>query len=402
MSVLEGIMGPAQADIMGNMDKGRERQSTDMAGDILGQTMGGQLGALARLSPEKMMVVAEATGIPISSKGRVNAFMGTNMQASELIKAGMHQEAAQVFAEAANNVRELTGDDAQRYIAAANGIAQGDQEMMGRIVQSGDAFKQMAMNGGKQGGMASAKTEILSDGTTIQSLPDGTTQVINPAGSIVTGQERIETLKASKKSSLNTKQAEADIAVAEAQGKAIATQRASRISSLTSDMSERNRSSSRNMVRLNQAFKIAEVADQGVTGAGKLQLAKLFPEIDATNEALLAQSLKGLALDQLQKFKGPTTDFEFGVTEDIAGSLGDSKTANIARIKSLQRAEWFNKREFDQFQDHIKANKNPDTFGFDFGERVKTKKGEFSLQDLQDTAVSKNLTIDEVIKELNK
>ena len=104
----------------------------------------------------------------------------------------------------------------------------------------------------------------------------------------------------------------------------------------------------------------------------------------------------------MQKFKGPTTDFEFQKTEQIAGTLGDSKAANRAKVASLQRANWFNQREFEQFQAHIKAGKSPDTFGFNFTEQVKTKRGLFSLQDLQDTAVDNNITIEETIKRLNK
>lgn len=252
------------------------------------------------------------------------------------------------------------------------------------------------------GGLASAKTEIFDDGTVIQSLPDKTVQVTNPAGQIVTGQERLDTLQRSSQFRLGIQEKEADIAVRKAQEIATATQRASRVSSITKELSTRNRNAARESIKLNQALNVAGTAEQGLTGSVKLRLAKLVPGIDVTNEALLAQSLKSLALDQLQNFKGPTTDFEFGVTEDIAGKLGDPRTANIARIKSLQRAAWFNQREFKQFQKHIKAGKDPDTFGFNFGEQIKTKRGEFSLQDIQDTAVENNLSIEETIKRLNQ
>ena len=48
---------------------------------------------------------------------------------------------------------------------------------------------------GGSGGLASAKTEIFDNGTVINSLPDGTTQVSNPSGEIVTGSEREQVLK---------------------------------------------------------------------------------------------------------------------------------------------------------------------------------------------------------------
>ena len=68
----------------------------------------------------------------------------------------------------------------------------------------------------------------------------------------------------------------------------------------------------------------------------------------------------------MQQFKGPTTDFEFGVTESIAGSLGQSQAANVARIKSLDRARFFNEQEFKQFEKHTKAGGDPDSFSFNF------------------------------------
>lgn len=199
-----------------------------------------------------------------------------------------------------------------------------------------------------------------------------------------------------------TPQQRVNLEIQQAQGKATATQRASRVSQITSEMSERNRSAKRGAINLSQAATLVERAQQGVAGASKVRLAKLFPGIDVGSEAALSQSLTNLALDELQKFKGPTTDFEFQKTEQIAGTLGDSQSANRAKVASLQRANWFTQRESKQFNDWIKAGKNPDTFGFDFGEQIKTKKGNFSLQDLQDTAVSNNISIQETIKRLDK
>jgi hypothetical protein len=236
------------------------------------------------------------------------------------------------------------------------------------------------------GGLASAKTEILEDGSVVQALPDGTVQVRDPSGAIVEGAERANVLQNAQKFNLSTQQKEADIAVER----------------LKSELSERNRNAARQSIRLNQALKVASEATQGLAGTTKVQLAKLFPNIDVTNEALLDQSLKQLAVDQLQLFKGPTTDFEFGVVESTTGALGDPKTANVARLKSLQRASWFQRRELDQFSRHTASGGDPDTFAFNFGEPVKTKKGVFTLQDIQDTAVANNLSIDDTLKRLNK
>tara|TARA_R110000851_G_scaffold105683_2_gene224291 strand:+ start:1535 stop:2785 length:1251 start_codon:yes stop_codon:yes gene_type:complete len=177
-----------------------------------------------------------------------------------------------------------------------------------------------------------------------------------------------------------------------------------RTSELKKEFSERRRLAARSTRRVKEAQKLAQNATQGVAGQGKLALARLFPGIDASNEGALSSAFKGLALDELQKFKGPTTDFEFAVTEDIAGSLGSSASANIARLASLERANWFIDRESQQFNDHVKAGHSPDEYFFNFNELVTPKKGgkSYSLQSLQDTAVANHISIDEVMKRLAK
>mgnify|MGYP003647965310 CR=1 FL=1 len=174
-----------------------------------------------------------------------------------------------------------------------------------------------------------------------------------------------------------------------------------RSNEIQKELGDRNRSAARAQRPLKQALTLIAKADQGVTGSVKLQLAKLIPGIDVSDEGQLDAVFNQLALEQLQLFSGPTTDFEFAVTQDIAGSIGNAQTANLARVKSLDRNNWFNQREFTQFNNYIKNGNDPDGFAFNFQETLKTKKGDFTLQQLQDTAVSNNLTIEEVLGKLN-
>lgn len=179
---------------------------------------------------------------------------------------------------------------------------------------------------------------------------------------------------------------------------------AERTSNLKKEFSERRRMAARSKVKIANAKKLADSATQGFAGASMVQFGRVFPGIDVKDEAALSGALKSLALDELQKFKGPTTDFEFRVTEDIAGSLGDGAAANKARLSSLERASWFADRESKQFNDHVKAGHDPDEFFFNFSELVTPKKGgkSYSLQDLQDTAVANHISIDEVIERLSR
>jgi hypothetical protein len=154
--------------------------------------------------------------------------------------------------------------------------------------------------------------------------------------------------------------------------------------------------------RLTEAFKLAQKADQGIVGAGRLQLSKLLPNIDVSDSAALDSALTTLALDELQKFKGPTTDFEFGVTQSIAGELIGSQAANLARIAALQRNNWFLGREAEQFNDWVNNGGDPDQFAFNFTEVQPTKKGDFTLKQIQDTAVDNNMSIEQVLEALNQ
>ena len=132
-----------------------------------------------------------------------------------------------------------------------------------------------------------------------------------------------------------------------------------------------------------------------------LALCISLPSISQALQVIDA-NLKKLAIDELQKFKGQTTDFEFRVVEQIPGGIGQSKSANIGRLKSLDRSNWFIRRELTQFNKWVAQKNDPDQFIFNFQERIRTKRGEFSLMDLQDTAVAGNLTINEVLEKLNQ
>ena len=241
----------------------------------------------------------------------------------------------------------------------------------------------------------SPTTVTLPNGTTVQNTSTGRKVVTDAAGTELTGQAAAQGIVEAER--FKTKEQ-----IKRAGGQAAATATQSRISELKKDFSTRGRDSARSSVKLNQALILAQNSTQGLAGSAKVRLSKIFPGIDVTNEAALDASLTSLALDQLQQFKGPTTDFEFGVTERIGGRLGNSKESNIARINSLERARWFNEREVKQFNQHIRAGADPDAFRFNFNEAVTTKKGIFPLKDLQETAVKENMSIDDVLERLNE
>lgn len=178
--------------------------------------------------------------------------------------------------------------------------------------------------------------------------------------------------------------------------------RQQRASARKTQFSDQRQIAAAALPRLTEAFKLAEVADQGLTGRGKLLLSRLpgMEGIDVADSAALDSALTNLALAELQKFKGPTTDFEFGVTQNISGDLIGSKAANLARISALQRNNWFLGREAEQFNNWTDNGGDPDRFVFNFEEIMNTGKGGYSLRQIQDTAVKNNMTIEQVLERL--
>ena len=271
------------------------------------------------------------------------------------------------------------------------------QSFTARAVATGD-FKDAS----GRTGMASAKTEIMPDGSAVMVLPGGSTQVVDPSGQVVTGQARLDVLANSQNFRMTRLEKEAALEVKTARDTSRVKMNESRTSDIMKEMSSRNRKAATSGIRISQALRLASRATQGVGGPALLQISKIFPGIDVSDEAALDQTLGQLAMDQLQNFTGPTTDFEYEKAAAIPGQLGDNRTGNIARLKGLQRAEWFNKRQFEQFRKHTSSGGDADTFSFNFGEPIKTKKGVYTLQDIQDTAVDGHMSIEEVLKRLNK
>jgi len=161
------------------------------------------------------------------------------------------------------------------------------------------------------------------------------------------------------------------------------------------------RLSNASTANVEKALLAAEKATQGLPGEAKIMLSSLGFPIDVTDEAQLDAATKEITLQNLQAFKGPTTDFELNYSADIGGSLGSGKSANIARLNAVKRANWFKKQEVDQFRAHTKNGGTADDFSFNFEKPIKTKKGEFTLQDLQDTAVHNNMSVEDVLRKLN-
>ena len=267
-------------------------------------------------------------------------------------------------------------------------------EGFGRVKQATDSFLQLS------GGIPQAQQPVSTKSFAPITDPE-TGQVSLPTFNPNTGETKLVPIDGAKQLTPEQKQQQE---LSQFTTKEKRKARIARSKEIKKEIGDRNRSAARSQQPLFEALRLASNprTAEGLTAGIQTQLARVLPGIDVANEGNLDSALNRLALEQLQSFKGPTTDFEFGVTQNIVGSLTDPRETNIARLKSLQRANWFAKREFKQFDDFIEGGGDPDNFAFNFNEQVSTKKGDFSLKDIQDTAVDNGMTIEEVIAELNK
>ena len=140
--VLGAIANPAQVDVLGAVAAGRKTQARDLAGEILGQTFTGKLGALAQLDPDTALKLSQSLGIPTDSKGRLDNFKGIAIAANQLVQAGQVENAIQFLDEEATKIESATGDSraSQNIRAFIPRLQQGDEQAFIELSKLAAAF----------------------------------------------------------------------------------------------------------------------------------------------------------------------------------------------------------------------------------------------------------------------
>lgn len=109
--LLQNIGNPQIADIPGKFrlgqQQGREDKSRELAGEILGATLGGKLGDLSKVDPKAALFLAEKTGIPANDKQRQEAFVGTMQILHTIATTTGIEDAKQFLAEKINMNQQL-------------------------------------------------------------------------------------------------------------------------------------------------------------------------------------------------------------------------------------------------------------------------------------------------------
>lgn len=135
------------------------------------------------------------------------------------------------------------------------------------------------------------------------------------------------------------------------------------VAKIRRDINERGTISRRAIPIVKDVERMLDLVETGKVAEIKAKYGKYIPGVDPTNEQDLMSGLYRLALDEIAKFKGNTTDRELKYAESITGQLGYSKEALRRIFSRIKREHERNISEQDQFR---KFRGNPLEFIPDF------------------------------------
>ena len=261
--------------------------------------------------------------------------------------------------------------------------------LIAKSVQIGERLGFIEPLGGASGGLASAKTKILSSGATIAFLPNAESEVRNASGKLVFGQERLDVIAEDRAEEQARKQADSDRTVD-------TTRRVEQVK----DASE----------TANKAFGMVDSIRQNIDnlkqvvplvgqGANTGPIASLFPSLKAET-IRLEQLQKRLALDVV----GAVT---FGALSK--GELDLAKAVALPlNLEDDELIQWVNdsiaaKEKLAQYFEDQAIFLSQGNTQADFLKKQRAElKSLGSESDIRQTMKDNNLTRSEVIQELKR
>lgn len=153
---------------------------------------------------------------------------------------------------------------------------------------------------------------------------------------------------------------------------------------------------------LSIAEKVIDSATQGLMAPLASFASRVGLPVDMTQEGALEAVMTNFAMNELAKFKGTTTDFEFAVSERMGGRLSDSKTSNKAKINLLKARTWLEEQRQRQFAEYRqRKGVKPSEFSFDENKIVKVGNIEMPIALAFDLKVNEALGIENSQDEKN-
>lgn len=220
-----------------------------------------------------------------------------------------------------------------------------------------------------------------------------------------------------------SKENEADKQIRVAGNEEKIAQRANRTKTINAKNQEFSEISSLNNAQKSKMAEVESILNRGEFQGGvpqwaKQKLSQLFGKGDWSDASVVYSALNSLAMDELQKFKGPTTDFEFTRSEKTFGGEFDTRESLEAKLRAQDRGIWAQGQKDIAFQEFIKDdNNNPNSFRYDIlgGEAGKqpfkfsgnksfknAKGNEMTVNEIYMGAVKNDMKVEDFVKELNK
>jgi len=283
-------------------------------------------------------------------------------------------------------------EDTDLYInKLESGDIAGAQALLDNTVRVGQQLGIIKPQTGTTG-LASAKTEILESGASIQALPSGEVQVTDPSGRVVQGEERAAVLQEAKTQEQEKRQEKADITVE-------TTRRTEQVKKATATADK-----AFGMVdKLRQNIaNLKEVTPLIGEGASTGPISSLFPSIKAST-IKLEQLQKRLGLDVVGATTfGALSKGELDLAKAVAlplGLEGDEliKWTNDAIAAKEKLANYYE----DQAIFLGQGNTQADWLKFK-REELKQTLGGATEADVRRTMKDNNMTRPQVLQELKR
>jgi hypothetical protein len=297
---------------IGLMEDFQKKEATDFATQVLGNPA--EAAAIAERRLQLLNMQGRDTTQTMDFYNRV--LSGDTEGALKELELGLAYSNPDAF-KAFNEARGTVGNEPEamqtlRLRAQAANLVEGTPEYA--------AF--MANGGNPSRGQASAVTRTYDNGTVQQVLPDGSIKVFDPAGNEVTGQQRVDVLRAAREEQVDFK-----AAAAAATGEARAS--TARIQSTIDEGLD----AAMGAATLRRGIDLLQEIQTGGIAGAKLKAKQLFG-VESADEGELSSTLGKAVLQQLKStFGAQFTEREGDRLEGFSARMGSSTEANLRLLQ---------------------------------------------------------------------
>jgi len=169
------------------------------------------------------------------------------------------------------------------------------------------------------------------------------------------------------------------------------------------------RVASRQLGKVRSLQKVLKRAGSGSLKQFIPQLARVIPGFgelfDVEDRQAASAQINSFILDQMQAFKGSTSERELDFATQTVQQLGNTPESNAMIARNFENAIFLALQENKQFDDLVKEGGKPRDFVFNFQKVILPNHptfGDITLDDIQTTAFENGISMEEAIKELRK